>query len=112
DVVRLLGGQIEAVLVDDPLGVLDPVLPGLGRDRVVDALPQGIVKRLVGQGGELLPIFCALDHPAHGAGHSTFRTDLAGPVRLRCGTWVAFASPSSRWSTCSVVETMHRVSRT
>ena len=65
DFVRLLRREIEAVLVDDPLGVLDPVLPGLGRDVVVDALAQGIVERLVGEARKLLAEFCALDHTAH-----------------------------------------------
>src|SRR5262249_43089185 len=80
-VVRLLLRQIEPVLVDDSLGVLDPLLPGLRRDRLVDALAQSVVERLVGQPGQGLPQLRALDHPhcerirPH-SGRSDNRTEL------------------------------------
>src|SRR4029079_2950325 len=79
DFVRLLRGQVEAVLVDDLLRVLDPVLPGLGRDVVVDALAQSVVERLVGEAGELLTEFHALDHTAHGGGIA--RNSTGRPTR-------------------------------
>jgi hypothetical protein len=45
--VGLLEREVEAPLVDQLLAVLDPQRPRLGRDRVVDALAEIIVERLV-----------------------------------------------------------------
>jgi len=50
-VVRLLLREVEAVLVDDPLGVLDPLLPRLLRDALEDALAEGVGERLVRDDG-------------------------------------------------------------
>src|SRR5574338_1196456 len=94
--VRLLRREVEPVLVDDPLRVFDPLLPGPRGDRVVDALAQGIVERLVGQARELLAEFCALDHTAHARVDST-KTATTGPttpLRL-CRPCRSFASSPS-----------------
>src|SRR5678809_926447 len=68
--VRFLRGQVEAVLVDEALGVLDPVLPGLRGNVVVDPLAERVLERLVGQTWKVLVVLRALDHAAHGRRHT------------------------------------------
>src|ERR1051325_2984867 len=59
------GGQIQPVLVDDHLRELQPPLPRLHRDVVVDALPELVLERLVRDRGQLLAQLRALDHSRH-----------------------------------------------
>src|SRR5688572_12238746 len=68
DVVRLLLGQVEPILVHDLLRVLDPLPPGLGRDGVVDTLPERIVEGFVRESGQGLTELGALHHPGHRGG--------------------------------------------
>src|SRR5439155_8292870 len=63
--VRLLGAAGEAVLVHDHLEVLQPHLPRVLRDAVVNALAQLVVPRLEIEARQFLPELCALDDPRH-----------------------------------------------
>src|SRR2546430_1519950 len=61
------GGQIQPVLVDDHLRELQPLLPRLERDVVVDPLPELVVEGLIGNSRELFLQLRAVDHSRHGA---------------------------------------------
>src|SRR5437868_6507189 len=50
----LRSGQIQTVLIHDHLRELDPLLPGIHGDAVVDPLPQLVLERLVGHSRKLL----------------------------------------------------------
>src|SRR6266849_573781 len=65
DLIRLLASPGEAVLVHDHLEMLQPHLPGLLRDAVVDALPELVGERLEFQAGQLALELDALHHPRH-----------------------------------------------
>src|SRR5688572_26362185 len=65
---RLLGlgvGRVEAVLVDHHRLVLDPLIPGFGRDLAEDALTQRAGERRVFQSGELVAQLAAVHHSRH-----------------------------------------------
>src|SRR3954471_21289209 len=59
--VRLLRAAREPVLVHDHLEVLEPELPRVLRDVLVDALAQVVVPRLELEARQVLPELCALD---------------------------------------------------
>src|SRR6266851_835202 len=65
DLVRLLASPGEPVLVHDHLEMLQPHLPRLLRDAVVDPLPQLVGERLVFQAGQLALELDALHHSRH-----------------------------------------------
>src|SRR5947199_9232373 len=65
DLVRLLAAAGEPVLVHDHLEMLEPHLPRLLRNVVVDALPELVVERAVLEPGKLLLELHALHHPRH-----------------------------------------------
>src|SRR5258706_5103840 len=63
--VRLLGCEVEAVLVHDSLGVLDPLLPRLLRDVVVNPLSPSVIEGLERQTRERVAQLPALYHSPH-----------------------------------------------
>src|SRR5262245_2978094 len=68
-------GEVEPVLVDDHLRVLQPQLPGLLGDAVVDLLAQLVVERLVDDAWKLLAELRAHDDArfCHGASERILR---------------------------------------
>src|SRR5207237_9160125 len=63
--VCLLRPARQPILVHDHLEVLEPHLPCVLGDGLVDALPQLIVPGLEVEARELLPELCTLHHPRH-----------------------------------------------
>src|SRR6185369_937137 len=98
DLVRARVRRRQAVLVHDHLEVLEPELPRVLTDAVVDALVEIVVERLEREPGQLLAELLANHHPSHRApsprtGARRNINDLGRTCRLN--PW-AGAAPRSR----------------
>src|SRR5262249_41692482 len=65
DLVGLLRAARQPVLVHDHLEVLQPHLPRILRNALVDALAELVVPGLELQARKFLPELCTIDHPRH-----------------------------------------------
>jgi hypothetical protein len=64
--LRLGLPRLQAIFIEQHLGVLGPHLPGLGAHIFIDLLPQFGIERGFIQAGEFASKLCAFDHTRHG----------------------------------------------